>query len=416
MILIKKAKIICKDSSHHNSVKDVLIKDGCITKIENDIIEDNVTLIELDNLHLSLGWIDSSVSFGTPGFEERQGVENAIETAAKSGFTSVILNPNNSPNPENKSGINSLLSYYNNNLVKIHPVGSLSINQNGEHLAELYDMHKAGAVSFYDFKRDIHNANLLKVALQYSSSFDTVLQSFPQDQDIAGKGMVNEDINNIHLGIKSIPEIAEILRVARDITLVHYTDGRLHIPTVTTVGALDLIKTAKQQGTKITCSIAAHHLLLDSKSLEEFNTNFKVQPPLRDGDTVNNIKSYVNDGTVDIITSDHIPLNIELKEVEFDHAGYGSIGLESCFGVVNKLFDLENTIELLTNAYQVFNIEKPKLEVGSKAIFTLFNPEPAYMFDKEHIYSESKNAAMINQNLKGKVYGVINQEYHLLND
>jgi dihydroorotase len=417
MILIKNAIIICADSAYHQSKNDILIDHGQIIRIDDHIDHnESMQVIELDNLHVSIGWIDSSVSFGTPGFEERQGVENAIEAAGKSGFTSLLLNPNNRPNPENKSGINSLLSYYQNDYVKIHPVGSLSMGQHGVDLTEIYDMYRAGAVSFYDFKKDIHNANLLKVGLQYASSFGAVLQSFPQDQDIAGKGMVNEDENTIHLGIKSIPSFAESLRISRDLNIAKYTGGKLHIPTVTTPSGLQLIKEAKQQGVAVTCSVAAHHLLLDSRSLADFDTRFKVQPPLRDEDTVKALKTYVEDGTVDMITSDHTPLNIELKELEFDQASYGTIGLESCFGTINALFETEKTVKQLTAAYEVFNIEKPSIEVGSTAVLTLFNPEPSYEFTQSHVISESKNSAMIGSRLKGQVYGIIQRKNLLLND
>jgi dihydroorotase len=417
MILIKSATIICKESVYHRSIKDILIKGGLIHSIEDQIkAESDYEIIELDNLHISIGWIDSSVCFGTPGYEERQGVDNAIKTAAKSGFTSVLLNPNNSPNPENKSGINSINSYYKNDLVNVIPVGSLSAGQQGIDLTEIYDMHSAGAVSFYDFKKDIHNANLLKVGLQYTSSFGAVLQSFPQDQDIAGKGQVNEDENTIHLGIKSIPSIAEVLRIARDLTLVQYSGGKLHIPTVTTAEGLELIKKAKKQGVSVTCSVAAHHLFLDSSALADFNTHYKVQPPLRDSETVNKLKSYVKDGTVDMITSDHVPLNIELKELEFEQASYGTLGLESAFGMANTVLGLEPTIQQFTGAYDVFPIEKPSFKIGAKAVFTLFKPDHTYTFSIDHVHSESKNAAAIGHTLNGKVYGIINQDKSLLHE
>lgn len=417
MILIKNATIICKESVYHRSKKDILIKEGVIHSIEDHIDKDtSFEVIELENLHISIGWIDSSVSFGTPGHEERQGVENAIHTAACSGFTSVLLNPNNSPNPENKSGINSINSYYKNDLVNVIPVGSLSTSQKGTDLTEIFDMYTAGAVSFYDYKKDIHNANLLKVALQYTSSFGAVLQSYPQDQDIAGTGQVNEDENTIHLGIKSIPSIAEVLRISRDLTLVQYSGGKLHIPTVTTVEGLDLIKIAKKQGVSVTCSVAAHHLFLDSSVLTDFNTHYKVQPPLRDRDTVNKLKSYISDGTVDMITSDHSPLNIELKELEFDQASYGTVGLESAFSMTHAAIGLEPTIEQFTSAYEVFNLKKPSFEVGDKAVFSLFNPKHPYTFTTDHILSDSKNAAALGHQLNGKVYGIINHDKFQINE
>ncbi|MGB5980655.1 MAG: dihydroorotase [Nonlabens sp.] len=408
MILVKKAHILNTDSKFHGETMDILIHKGLIKEIAPEIKKEEAEIIELENLHLSAGWMDSSVSFGTPGFEERQSIENGIDTAAKSGFTSVLLNPNNNPNPENAAGIRSLISLYKNKKVDIYPVGNLTLNQNGEHLAELFDMHTAGAISFYDFKKGIKNSNLLKIALQYSSGFNGLIQSYPEDYRIAGTGMVNEDAQTIHLGLKSKPALAESLQVARDIEISRYTNTKIHFPTINTIESLELIKKAKSEGLPISCSIAAHHLILNSNVLDTFNQNYKLQPPLRDAATVKKIKPYLLDRTIDMVTSDHIPLNIEHKDVEFDQATYGSIGLESCFGILNEVVDKERAVDLLTGAYSVFNIDKPQVEIGEKAKFTLFDPTINYRFTESDIISKSKNAAAMGLTLKGKVYGIIN--------
>jgi dihydroorotase len=194
MILLKNVIIVDAGSDLNGKKRDVLIKNGKIEKIALSITEESAKLIAHENMHVSIGWIDTSVSLGEPGFEERQTLENGIKAAAAGGFTHIMLNPNNQPNPQDQSGIKYLKNVTANQAVSILPVGSFSLNQKGEHLAELFDMQQAGAVSFYDYKQEVTNANLLKVGLQYTSAFNGVVQSFPQNKDIAGKGMVNEDI------------------------------------------------------------------------------------------------------------------------------------------------------------------------------------------------------------------------------
>ncbi|MBF4986038.1 dihydroorotase, partial [Nonlabens mediterrranea] len=205
MILLKNVTIVDASNELHLKKRDILIKNGKISKITTSIEQPDARIIEKEDLHVSIGWFDSSVSFGEPGFEERQTLKNGLETAAKSGFTTIMLNPNNQPNPQDESGINYLKSKTEGNAVTVLPVGNFTLQQNGQHLAELYDMQKAGAVSFYDFKKSIQNTNLLKVGLQYVKSFDGIIQSYPQDNHLAGSGMVNEDETTIHLGIVLMP-------------------------------------------------------------------------------------------------------------------------------------------------------------------------------------------------------------------
>lgn len=282
MILLKNVTIVDASNALHLKKRDLLIKNGKITQIGTSIENKEARIIEKKDLHISIGWFDSSVSFGEPGFEERQTLKNGLETAAKSGFTTVMLNPNNQPNPQDESGINYLKGKAAGDAVTVLPVGSFTIHQKGEHLAELYDMQQAGAVSFYDFKKTISNTNLLKVGLQYVKSFGGIIQSYPQDNHLAGKGMVNEDETTIHLGIKTTPAIAEEVQIARDIQVAAYTGARLHIPTITTAASVQLIKEAKKKYSNISCSVSTNHLMLDTKSLSDFNTHFKIEPPLRD--------------------------------------------------------------------------------------------------------------------------------------
>ncbi|PPK95682.1 dihydroorotase [Nonlabens xylanidelens] len=416
MILLKNATIIDATSTLNGKKRDVLIKNGKIEKIASSIENSDAKIIQKDNLHLSIGWMDTSVSLGEPGFEERQTLKNGIKAAAAGGFTTIMLNPNNQPNPQDQSGVMYLKNVTANQAVSILPVGSFTLHQDGEHLAELYDMQKAGAVSFYDYKHEVTNANLLKVGLQYTSSFNSVVQSYPQNKDIAGKGIVNEDLVSTNLGLKSMPSLAEELQIARDLRIAAYTKGRLHIPTVSTTEGLKLIKEYKKSSKNVSCSVSIHHLTLSSNELESFDANFKLQPPLRDDKEVKQLQKFLNSDVIDVVTSDHMPLTIEHKDLEFDRATAGTIGMESAFGALNNLIATDKAVELLTNGYTVFNQDRPQIEEGQIANLTIFEPDTSYTFEKSNIVSTSKNSAFLGKTMKGKVIGIINNKKALWNE
>ena len=410
MILLKNVIIVDAGSQLHLKKRDLLIKSGKINEISVSITAPEARLIEKKGLHVSIGWMDSSVCIGEPGYEERETLKNGLLTAGHSGFTTIMMNPNNNPNPQDHSSISYLKNHTASDAVTVLPVGNFTLAQEGNHLAELYDMQQAGAVSFYDFKKSINNANLLKVGLQYVKSFNGVIQSYPQNSDLAGKGMVNEDVDTTHLGLKTMPSMAEDVQIARDLQIASYTGARLHIPNVSTKESVQLIKEAKKKNSNITCSTSIHSAVLDSSSLDDFNTHFKLQPPLRDAKQVSAIQKALKDGIIDTVTSDHIPLNIEHKAVEFDQASYGSIGLESAFGILNPILGLEKTIEVLTSSYEVFHQEKPEIKEDHLANLSLFVPDESYTLTKSDLYSTSKNCAYLGKKHTGKAYGIINNK------
>ena len=410
-VLIKAAKIM--DSSNkelHSKKRDILIKNGIIEKIATKITADNqAESVSLKNLHVSIGWLDSGVCFGEPGFEERETIANGLETAGKSGFTDIVLNPNTHPVPDSSPDIVFLKNAAKGQVTGLHPLGTLTIKGEGKDLAELFDMKNSGAVGFYDFKHPLENANLLKIALQYASNFGGLAYSFPMDAAIAGKGNVNEGASSVRLGLKGIPALAEELRIARDLFILEYTGGKLHIPTVSTARSVKLIAAAKKKGLDISCSVAIHNLLYIDSKLEEFDAAYKVMPPLRIKEDIKALIKGVKDGSIDFVTSDHIPMNIEEKQVEFENAAFGSIGLESSFGSLNRIFDTETTIELLTKGRERYGITRPKIKEGEAANLTLFDPDVTHRFRAEDIHSTSKNSMFLDAELKGKVYGIINQ-------
>jgi dihydroorotase len=416
-LLIKSAKIIDKNSSYHNQIKDIFIDSGTITKIANTIrkTEDCIE-IKKENLHISNGWFDSSVSFGEPGYEERENIENGLMVAAKSGFTAIGLNPNTNPFIDNKSAVEFVISKSSLSPVKLHPIANLTKRSEGKELAEMFDMKNSGAIAFGDYNHPIENANLLKIALLYAQNFNGLVLSFPQDTSIISNGFVNESVNTTRLGLKSIPNLSEELRISRDLFLLEYTGGKLHIPTVTTEKSVKLIKDAKRKGLDVSCSVSAHHLLLTDKELRSFDSKFKVSPPLRSAKDTRALKKGIDDGTIDMITSDHNPIDIENKKLELENSLYGTVGLESLFGSVNSILDLEQTIACLTDKPRKrFGLESTKIEKGEIANLTLFDPEVNYTFTEDKILSKSKNSAFLDKKLKGLAYGIVVKNKLVLN-
>lgn len=416
-ILLRSAKIIDPNSPHHLNTMDILIKDGRIEEIKPSIKSENLDQeIKLENLHISAGWFDSSVSFGEPGYEERETIINGLRTAAKSGYTQIALNPATNPVTDDNGTVTSILAKGKRNAVKIFPIGALTRNSEGKDLAELYDMHQAGAIAFGDYKKAITHSNLLKLALQYSQNFNGLVISFPQDNQIAGHGIVNEEINSTYLGLKGIPSLAEELQIIRDLYILEYTGGKIHIPTISTEKSVKLIREAKKKGLDISCSVAIHNLIFTDEELKEFDTNAKVLPPLRTKKDIAALIKGLKDGTIDMVTSDHFPVDAEHKKIEFEHAIFGSIGLESSFGALLQIFSLEESISFLTESRKRFGIKIPVIQEGKKANLTIFNPIASYKFSLENIYSSSKNSLFLNKKLSGKVYGIISGKQLILSN
>lgn len=408
-LLLKSATIIDHSSPFHLQIKDILIENGTITKIGEKLKNPkSYKEITFDNLHISQGWFDSSVCFGEPGFEERETIENGLKTASKSGFTAVAVNPNTFPSTDNKSAVQFLKNKAAHSATALFPIGNFTKGGKSEDIAELYDMQNAGAIAFGDYNKAVSNANLLKIGLQYAQNFDALILSFPQNNSIAGIGLVNEEVNSTKLGLKGIPALSEELQVVRDLFLLEYTGGKLHIPTISTAKSVELIKEAKKKKLNVTCSVAAHHLVLTDDELKDFNTNTKVLPPLRTSKDLKALIKGLKEGVIDMVTSDHNPIDVEHKKVEYSNAKFGTIGLESLFGALNKTVGLETLIDCLTTKpRERFNIPTYPIEEGKQANITMFNPDFEFTFTEKDILSTSKNAVFLNKNLNGKVYGII---------
>ena len=414
-ILFRNAKIIDHSSAFHNQTVDVKIADGVIVQLkENSDNDDNYQEIILENLHISQGWFDSSVCFGEPGFENFETIENGLLVAAKSGFTALALQPNTNPVVDNQAVVQFVKSKAAGFAVDLYPIGAFTKKSEGKDLAEMFDMKNAGAIAFGDYKKSIANANLLKIGLQYVQDFDGLLMAFCQDDHIAAAGIANESEATMHLGLKGIPNLAEELQVARNLFLLEYTGGKLHFPTLSTAKSVALIREAKSKKLKVSCSVSVHHLTLTDKELQNFDTRFKVSPPLRTEEDRSALIAAILDGTIDMITTDHNPVDIEHKKMEFDLAKNGTIGLESAFGMLQTILPLEIIVDKLTNPKKIFNIENTKIEVGAKANLSMFNPDGENKFSKTNILSKSKNSAFLGKETLGHVYGIFNNNQLVL--
>jgi dihydroorotase len=408
-IIIRNATIIDPNGEHHNQKTDLKIENKIIEKMGINLpSEKDYEEISLENLHLSKGWFDSSVSLGEPGFEDRETIANGLSVAAKSGFTAIALQPNSFPVIDNQSQVRFVKEKANNNAVNLFPIGALTKGSEGNDLAELFDMKNAGAVAFGDYGKNIANANLLKIGLLYVQDFDGLVIAFSQDEKIKGNGVAHEGAVSTRLGLKGIPTLAEELIIARNLFLLEYTGGKLHIPTISSAKSVELIKEAKAKGLHVSCSVAVHHLVLTDEKLEDFDTRTKVSPPLRDDKNRKALIQGVLNGTIDMITSDHNPIDIEHKKMEFDLAKNGTIGLETAFGALLNVLPLDVIISKLTNGKATFGLENSEIKEGATADLTFFNPNSEWTFGKENMLSKSKNSAFLGEKMIGKVYGIYN--------
>lgn len=414
-ILIKSAVIVDNNSNLNGQKMDILIEKGIIVKIAKSIKNSaNYKEIAYPDLHVSIGWFDFRANFCDPGNEHKEDFTSGLKAAALGGFTGVVAMPDTYPTIDSKSGIEYVINKTNNSIVNVYPAGCLSEKAEGKEIAEMYDMHNAGAVAFTDNKKSIENPSLLTRAMLYTKSFNGLIMEFPNEKNIFNKGQINEGVVSTRLGMKGIPSLAEELQVARAIYLAEYCDAAIHLTNISAKKSVELIKQAKTKGLRVTADVNSYHLLLDESSLETFDSNYKVLPPLRTKDDQKALIKGLKEGTIDIICSDHTPENIENKKCEFDHAAFGIINLQTSFAVANTAtkgkLDLAELIAKMAIApRKLLKIETPSIKEKTTANLTLFSPNSETKLATSDIVSKSKNSPFIGKKLNGKVYGVINK-------
>jgi len=418
-ILLKSARIISENSPFKGQTKDILISNGIIQKIGDRIQADGAQVIEAENLHVSGGWMDIFAHFNDPGQEYKEDLQSGSRAAAKGGFTTVLIVPNTQPAMQSKPQIEYVISKTRHGAVQVLPMGAVSKNIEGSSLAEMIEMKEAGAVAFTDGLKPIQSPGIMLKALQYVKAFDGVIVQVPEDTSIAGHGLMNEGIQSTQLGMPGKPAIAEELMVKRDLELAAYTDSKIHFTGVSTAESIRLIAEAKAKGVKVTCSVTPYHLLLHDGLLRNYDTNLKVNPPLRTEADVAALRKAVEDGTVDCFASHHLPQDWDAKTVEFEYAKNGMIGLETAFGLVSKALPnvpVEKIISMLSDVPRtIFGLPAVQIEEGAQANITCFVPGSKYIFEQEHIGSLSKNTYFLGEELQGKVIAICNNQQYAIN-
>lgn len=412
-MLIKNATIVDKASKHHMQKKDLLIENGVLVKIEKNIKSSDAEVFESENLFVSQGWTELNARFGEPGYEYKEDLESGLSAAAKGGFTQVALMPSTKPCIQNKTDVSYFIQKTAQHAVNIHPIGALTENRNGAQITEMYDMFQSGAVAFSDDKRSIENANVMKIAMLYAKNFNGLIMSFSSEKKTTEQGQMNESITSTKLGLKGIPSIAEEIQLARDLQLCEYTNSKVHFSTLTTAESMKLIREAKKKGLNVTADTSSYHLLLDDTELELFDSNLKVNPPLRSKNDIKALKEALRDGTLDAITSDHQPQNIENKRCEFDLAAFGMINLQTSFSVANSALKEDLSVAQIISKFTstprgIIGLNTRPIEEGAHADLTLFDPKLKWKLKKKDIVSKSKNTALTDREFTGKALAIFN--------
>jgi len=410
-VLLKQVHIISPSSPFNGQTKDILISDGNFTSIADKITEKADQTIEQKGLCASIGWVDIFADFGDPGHEFKESIESGAAAAAAGGFTDVLLVPNTSPVVDTKSQVEYIVQKAKGTSVNIHPIGAVTKNAEGKTLSEMYDMRQSGAIAFSDGINTIQNSGLLLKALQYVKAFGGTVMQVPDDKNIGAGGLMNEGIISTQLGLPGKPSMAEELMVARDIKLARYADSKLHFTGVSSAKSLEYIKRAKESGIQITCSVTPYQLYFCDEDLQGYDTNLKVNPPLRTREDMMAMRKALNEGVIDCIASHHLPQDWDSKTCEFEYAKNGMLGLETMFAAATAAgCDTDHFVQMQTvNAREIFGLPVPVIAEGAPASITLFNPEASFVFEENMLRSKSKNTAFTGRSLKGRVVGIINK-------
>jgi dihydroorotase len=409
-ILIQAAKILDPNSPVHKKVKNVLLQGGRIVEIGDKNYQAD-RIIQAEGMLLTPGWFDLGTFAGDPGLEHKEDLESVTRTAAAGGFTEIAVLPNTVPSVQTKNDVSYLSKGNDNRLVQVHPMASVTRNNKGEELTEMIDLHAAGAVAFTDGLKTIWHTDIFLKSLQYLQKFNGVLIDHPEDIWLNMFGQMHEGVQSTLLGLKGMPRIAEDVAIHRNLDLLKYAGGRLHISRLSSSRSVALVRSAKSK-LPVTCDITSYQPLLDDSTLASFDTNYKVNPPLREkGDNRALIRGLL-DGTIDVICSGHVPQDVESKNIEFDHAEPGIISLQTVAANLVELsdhVDWSTLMEKMTvGPRKVLGIEQPVIDVDARANLTLLDPGRSWTLDERSSLSKSRNSPWFGKTLKGKVVGVFN--------
>ncbi len=382
-VLIKQATIIAPSSPYNGQIKDILIKDGKIAAIGTNLTDKADQTIEQSGLCVSIGWMDMFADFGDPGFEQKESLESGAKAAAAGGFTDVMLIPNTRPVVDNKAQVEYIVQKAKGLAINIHPLGAISKKAEGKDLAEMYDMQQSGAIAFSDGIHPVQSAGLVLKALQYVKSFEGTIIQLPDDTSIGANGLMNEGIISTQMGLPGKPILAEELMVARDLKLARYANSKIHFTGISSPKSIEYIKRSKESGIQVTCSITPYQVYFCDEDLQGYDTNLKLNPPVRTKADMMAIQKALLDGTIDCIASHHHqPHHWDNKVCEFEYARHGMIALETMFAVLMSCgVTAIDFVQMQTiNVRNIFGLPIPEIKEGETASLTLFVPGAGIYF------------------------------------
>ena len=385
---------------------NVVIERNKIKSVGSTGGEKGEAKIDCSGLVITHGFCDVHVHFREPGREDKETLQTGSRAALAGGFTRVCVMPNTSPPLDAPESIRFIVEKAEECPVHIHPIGAVTKGQKGQELTEIQGIISEGAVALSDDGLPISDAQVMRLALEYTSMFDKPVINHAEDECLRNNGLMHEGEISTRLGLAGNPSLAEAIMIQRDLELANMIQAKLHVPHVSSAGGAANIRRMKKLNPNITAEVTPHHLFFNDQALLEYNTNFKVAPPIRTEDDRKELIKAVKDGTFDCIATDHAPHTIEEKEATFESAPFGMIGLESCFGAVNKVLDmpLKELLKLLTvNPRRVMGFEEDLFKVGCAAELTILDPDQEWIYKEQNIYSKSRNTPFIGEKLKGKV-------------
>ncbi len=410
-LLIKNAVIVNADKTHQKP-QDILLDKGIIAGIAPSISKEGVKTIDAKGKLVMPGLIDIHIHLRQPGREDKETIETGSRAAAKGGFTTVMCMPNTNPVIDNAMIVEGIMEEAKRvGLVNVIPIGAITKGQRDGELVDMLELKKAGCLALSDDGKSVVNSRLMFLALQYAKMADILLIEHCQDPLITSGGVMNEGYHSTLLGLKGDPGPAETVIVARDIELAHYLNTKVHLAHMSLKRSVELIRFAKSQGIQVTAEACPHHFTLTDEVVKTYDTNTKMSPPLRTQEDVDAIKEAIKDGTIDCIVTDHAPHTVEDKEVEYDHAPFGIIGLETSVGltvrelVKPKVISWRQMAEKMSAApARIVGLKnKGVIAEGKDADITIIDPDKEWIFKKDEIVSMSKNSPFINQAMVGRV-------------